>query len=101
VEISRRSYGTDPRLRAFFVSAEDLQEVLGGIKTVKDYLQGVSGPLPDAIFGLLSMAWKERTVLGTEQQGDILRATSSRWLSASSSTVLAGRPAARLIFAGN
>jgi|GEM_PF-2548571 len=59
---------TDPRLRASFVSAEHLQEVLGGIKTVKDYLQGVSGPLPDAIFGLLSMAWKERTVLGTEHR---------------------------------
>ena len=73
VELSRRSYGTDPRLRAFFVSAEHLQEVLGGIKTVKDYLQGVSGPLPEAIFGLLSMAWKERTVLGTEQHGEILR----------------------------
>jgi len=73
VEISRRSYGTDPRLRAFFVSAEHLQEVLGGMKTVKDYLQGVTGSLPEAIFGLLSMAWKERTVLGTEQHGEILR----------------------------
>ena len=73
VEISRRSYGTDPRLRAFFVSADHLQEVLGGIKTVRDYLQGVSGPLPDAIFGLLTVEWKERTVLGTEQHGEILR----------------------------
>lgn len=73
VEISRRSYGTDPRLRAFFVSAEHLQEVLGGMKTVKNCLQGVTGPLPEAIFGLLSMAWKERTVLGTEQHGKILR----------------------------
>jgi hypothetical protein len=73
VEISRRSYSTDPRLRAFFVSAEHLQEVLGGIRTVKDYLQGVSGPLPDTIFGLLSVAWKERTMLGSEQHGEILR----------------------------
>jgi hypothetical protein len=73
VEISRRSYGTDPRLRAFFVSAGHLQEVLGRIKTVRDYLQGVSGALPDAIFGLLTLAWKERTVLGTEQHGEILR----------------------------
>jgi hypothetical protein len=73
VEISRRSYGTDPRLRAFFVSADHLQEVLGGMKSVKDYLQGVTGPLPDTIFGLLSLAWKERTVLGTEQHGEIVR----------------------------
>jgi len=73
VEISRRTYGADPRLRAFFVSSEHLQEVLGGIRTVRDYLQGVSGPLPDAIYGLLTVEWKERTVLGTEQHGDISR----------------------------
>jgi len=73
VEISRRSYGTDSRLRALFVSADHLQEVLGGIRTVRDYLQSVSGPLPDAIYGLLTVEWKERTVLGTEQHGEILR----------------------------
>ena len=46
---------------------------MGSMKTVKDYLEGVSGPLPDAIFGLLSLDWKERTVLGTELHGEILR----------------------------
>ena len=73
VEISRSSYGADPRLRAFFVSADHLQEVLGSIRTVKDYLQGVSGPLPEAIYGLLTVEWKERTVLGAQQVGEILR----------------------------
>jgi hypothetical protein len=73
VEISRRSYGINPRLRNFFVSTDHLHEVLGGIRTVRDYLQGVSGPLPDAIYGLLTVEWKERRVLGTEQHGEILR----------------------------
>jgi hypothetical protein len=73
VEISRRAYGTDPRLRAFFVSAEHLQEVMGSMKTVRDFLQGASGPLPEVIFGLLTLTWKERTVLGTEQRGEISR----------------------------
>jgi hypothetical protein len=73
VEISRRAYGTDPRLRAFFVSADHLQEVMGGFMMVREYLQGISGPLPDAIFGLLTLTWKERTVLGTEQRGEISR----------------------------
>ncbi len=73
VEISRRTYGTDPRLRAFFVSAEHLQEVVGGFRTVRDFLQGVSGPLPGAVYGLLTLTWKERTVLGTELHGEILR----------------------------
>jgi hypothetical protein len=73
VEISRRCYGTDPRLRAFFVSTDHLRETVGGIRTVTEYLQRVSGPLPDAIYGLLTMEWKERTVLGAEQTGEILR----------------------------
>ena len=73
IEISHRGYGADPRLRAFFVSAEHLRETLGGIKTVRDFLQGISGPPPEAIFGLLTLEWKERTVLGTEQHGEILR----------------------------
>ena len=73
VEISRRNYGNDPRLRAFFVSADHLQEVLGGMKSVRDYLQSISGPLPDTIYGLLTMEWSERTVLGSEQTGEILR----------------------------
>ncbi len=44
VEISRRSYGSDPRLRAFFVSADHLDE-LRSTSTVRDYLQG-DPPLP-------------------------------------------------------
>jgi hypothetical protein len=43
------------------------------MKTLRDYLQGVSDPLPETIFGLLTLTWKERTVLGTEQHGEILR----------------------------
>jgi hypothetical protein len=73
VEISRRSYGSDPRLRAFFVSADHLDEFLRSTSTVRDYLKGSASPLPDTIFGLLTLTWKERTVLGTEQNGEIQR----------------------------
>lgn len=73
VEISRRNFSTDPRLRAFFVSPDHLQEVLGGIRSITGYLQGHPGPRPDTIFGLLSMEWKQRTTLGIEQQGELTR----------------------------
>jgi hypothetical protein len=73
IPLSRKRYSTDPCMRAFFVSNDHLQEVLGGFKTVSDYLQGLSKLSPDEIFGLLSLEWKERTVFGMEQQGDRLR----------------------------
>jgi hypothetical protein len=72
-EISRQAYGTDPRLRAFFVSPAHLQEVIGNSRPVTDFLRAVNGPLPDMIFGMLSMEWKEKQVLGIELVGDILR----------------------------
>jgi hypothetical protein len=72
-EISPCCYGHDPRLRAVFASPDHLRSVLGRFQTVKDYLREVSGPLPDDIFGLLSMSRRERSVLGMEVDGDALR----------------------------
>jgi hypothetical protein len=73
VEISRRAYRTDPRLRAFFVSADHLQETIGRSKAVKDYVRAVADPLPDEIFGFLTMEWQEKNVLGMALEDDTLR----------------------------
>ena len=42
VEISRRSFGFDPRLRAFFASFNHMQEKIGASKTVETYLKSTS-----------------------------------------------------------
>lgn len=73
VEISPRAFGVDPRLRAFFVSPDHVREVLGGFKTIRDYLLDLAGPAPEQIYGLLSMAMEERKVFGVELVGDTLR----------------------------
>ncbi len=72
-EISRRAYGTDPRLRAFFASADDLQAKVGGSKAVGDFLKTVTGAPPGEIFGVLSMEWEQRNVLGMNLHGDIVQ----------------------------
>ena len=72
-EISRRAYGTDPRLRAFFVSADDLQEKVGGSKGVGDFLKARNGPPPEEIFGVLTMEWEQRNVLGMQLQGEVVQ----------------------------
>lgn len=66
-------FGQDPRLRAFFVSPKHINEVLGRFWTVRDYLAGAKHPLPDDIFGLLSVAQYERSTLGMELDGDMLK----------------------------
>jgi len=66
IEINPRTFSVDPRLRAFFVSTNQLREVFGGFKTVRGYLTDKAKPLPEKVFGLLSMAMVERQVLGVE-----------------------------------
>jgi hypothetical protein len=72
-ELSSNSYKHDPRLRAFFVSTEHMREVIGDFKAVKEFLKSRSAPLPDEIFGTLSMDYKEKNVLGMELSGDIVQ----------------------------
>ncbi len=72
-EISRQAFNADPRLRAFFVSPEHLQETIGGCPMVSDYLRAAK-PAPDeAIYGLLSMVCSEKNIFGMDLRGDMLR----------------------------
>lgn len=70
VEISRRTFSSDPRIRAFFVSFNHLQEKVGAAKSVEAYLKQT--PIGDhrRIYGLLSIQWIEKNRLGTVLQGD-------------------------------
>jgi len=73
VEISRRSFSTDPRLRAFFASPDRMQEVIGNAPTLVEFLANCKGPYPEYIFGLLAPEMRERKALGMELQGDQVR----------------------------
>lgn len=72
-EISRQAFGLDPRVRAFFSSNEHLREILGGFRGLRACLEPGTGPLPDDIFGLLTLTMEERSVLGMELDGDAVR----------------------------
>jgi len=70
-EISRKSFVSDARLRALFVSADQLQETVSDCREIQDFLQRAA--LPDKIYCLLSLERSEKTVFGMALQGDVLR----------------------------
>jgi hypothetical protein len=73
IEISRRSFGSDPRIHTFFASATHIGEVCDRSNDVSDYQEELSGPLPDQIFTLLTMEMNERTRPGMALQGGRVR----------------------------
>lgn len=72
-EISQQAFGKDPQLQAFFVSNEHLAEVLGQSREMRIYLEACASPPPEGLVVLLSMAMEERTILGMELKGDVIR----------------------------
>ena len=70
VEISRHTFSSDPRLRAFFASFNHMQEKVGAAKTMEAYLEHASIGEHSRIYGVLSMQWMEKNRLGTVLQDD-------------------------------
>ena len=73
VEISRSSYGVDPRLRAFFASSTHLQEKVGGAQSVREYIKHANYESSSRIYGVLTMEWEESKRLGTVLQNDMIQ----------------------------
>ncbi len=72
-EISRRRYGTDPLLCAFFASVEHMQEVLGTDQALSDILAGPEGLVSEEVIALLVTEKRERHVFGIDLEGEILK----------------------------
>ncbi len=73
VEISRRTFSTDPRLRAFFASPARMQEAVANAPSVVEFLANRKGPFPEYIYGLLAPEMNERSALGMELEGEHVR----------------------------
>ena len=73
VVVNRSSFGTDPRVNAFFVSADDLQSVLSRSSELQDYLLEQQGRDLTECCALLCMRKTERRVLGMDLNGDQVR----------------------------
>jgi hypothetical protein len=70
VEISRRRFAEEPRLRAFFVSADHLQETVSYSDDLQKYLRQTPATTSPSIHCLLTLDRTEKGVLGMALRGD-------------------------------
>jgi hypothetical protein len=74
VEISHRTYSSDPRLHAYFASIDHLKEKIGTSHSVVPCMKQARCDETGRVYGLLTVQWQEATRLGTVLQDDrILR----------------------------
>lgn len=72
IEVSRRNFSNDPYVNAFFTNATDLQSVFSHSSEIQDYMEEIRED--DALCcALLCMHRSEKTVLGMELSGDMLK----------------------------
>jgi hypothetical protein len=72
MDAARGSYGSEPRLTAFFASPEHMQQVFSGDRTLADFLEGKAGRA-GRVIALLLMERHEKNVLGLDLEGEILK----------------------------
>jgi hypothetical protein len=70
VDINSRSFGSDPRVNAFFVNVEDMRNAFSRSSELRDFLCGFQHAEMDSCSALLCMKKTERKVLGMELNGD-------------------------------
>ena len=70
-EVSRRNYGNDPQISALFGSADGIDELVSHSKVLKKYFE--DNPDQDRVYVPMAMKRTEKTVLGMELSGDIVR----------------------------
>lgn len=72
VAVNRTAWSSDPMVRAFFTGVEDMRQVLSRNDEVHDYFAGDKSA-QQPCYALLNMQRSERTVLGVEGSGDIIK----------------------------
>ncbi len=73
IEVARSTFVSDPYVNAFFASVTDLQSVVSRSSEVREFLENCRDSQAPHCYGLLCMHKEEKTVLGMEIVGDMLR----------------------------
>ena len=70
-EVNRKSFGANPQVNALFGSANDIDELIGSSRVLKDYFKENADR--DVAYATLVMSRVDKRVLGMELSGDMVR----------------------------
>jgi hypothetical protein len=70
LEISSRTWNTDPGVHAFFSSIESLKRIVSRSQALRAFIESPEGSEVDPIFAVLAMTKRETKRFGTQLQGD-------------------------------
>lgn len=73
VLLSRAAWASDPRVNAFFATADDVARCLGRSPELRSFFDGSGNAGVPEAFALLGMKKEERSVLGMDVKGDTLQ----------------------------
>ncbi len=73
IEISRRSFGADPHVNAFFARFAEVREMIRHSSEMQEFLGDSGGADMPSCYALMCMHKTERTVMGMELSGDIVK----------------------------
>ncbi|ABQ26835.1 hypothetical protein [Geotalea uraniireducens] len=71
IAVSSGSYGSDPRLKAFFMSTAEMRQILGSDRNLADFLKEPAAAASQVI-ALLMMEMQERVGFGVALSGDVV-----------------------------
>ena len=72
IDLTWANYSAEPRLLAFFASADHMQHVIREDEALSEFRAGTEGQQIDEIYSLLMMRRSERHVLGLEPQSEMV-----------------------------
>jgi hypothetical protein len=78
IPISRREWSEQPLLRAYFASADSMQEVFDSSVELRDFLTSARSHGAQEIYGAVGMRMDRKTTLQIELHGEVLRRDQQR-----------------------
>ena len=73
LDLEKSAYGSDPYLRAYFASMDQIGELLQHSRSFREFINYRDNKYLDECYALLAMHKEERTTLGMEMSGNIIR----------------------------